>query len=55
MSASMYDIGRSTYLKIVIVGSIVVTIAANAQTDGSLPRIVRMAFSTSSRAGAVIP
>jgi hypothetical protein len=45
MSASMYDISRSTHLKIVIVGStaamIVVAIAANAQTDGSLGRSQR--------------
>lgn len=47
MSASMYDIDRSTHLKIVIVGStaamIVVAVAANAPSDRSLRPIATTA------------
>jgi hypothetical protein len=47
MSASMYQISRSTHLKIVIVGStaamIVVAIAANAQSHDSFRPIARTA------------
>jgi hypothetical protein len=47
MSASMYDIDRSTHLKIVIVGTtaamIVVAIAANARSDGSFRPIATTA------------